>query len=129
MGRGAVIVLDASVVLAAILGEPGGQALQEGGEYAISAVNLAEVASKLSERGLPAGDVALITQAFRDFCIPLTEAVALQAGILRPATRPLGLSLGDRCCLALAQALRAEVWTMERKWAALDLDLTIRVLR
>ena len=31
-------------------------------------------------------------------------------------TRPLGLSLGDRCCLALAERERAMVLTTDRAW-------------
>ncbi|MDP1833150.1 MAG: hypothetical protein Q8K67_13910 [Geothrix sp.] len=31
-------------------------------------------------------------------------------------TRPLGLSLGDRCCLALAERERAAVLTVDRAW-------------
>jgi len=44
-------------------------------------------------------------------------------------TRHLGLSLGDRCCLALAKELGADVYTAERKWAGLDLGVTVRVIR
>jgi PIN domain nuclease of toxin-antitoxin system len=35
---------------------------------------------------------------------------------LRPLTRSVGLSLGDRCCLALAQRQGAVVLTTERHW-------------
>jgi ribonuclease VapC len=45
---------------------------------------------------------------------------AVFAGWLRPATRTLGLSLGDRGCLALAQAQRgAQVVTADRLWKEL----------
>ena len=51
--------------------------------------------------------------------LPFTAEQALISGLLRPGTRALGLSLGDRCCLALAQVLKAEVVTADRPWKAL----------
>jgi PIN domain nuclease of toxin-antitoxin system len=41
---------------------------------------------------------------------------ALRAGALRPITKPFGLSLGDRACLALAHQRGAFVITAERHW-------------
>ena len=52
--------------------------------------------------------------------LPFTAAQAVASGRLRPASRALGLSLGDRCCLALAQAHRgAQVVTADRLWKEL----------
>jgi len=49
--------------------------------------------------------------------VRLTAAQARASGRLRPVTRALGLSLGDRCCLALAQEHRgAQVVTADRLW-------------
>ncbi len=44
-------------------------------------------------------------------------------------THPLGLSFGDRACLALAILLEAPVYTTDRLWKKLPLDLEIRLLR
>ncbi|MCW6035912.1 hypothetical protein K4A83_06450 [Spirulina subsalsa FACHB-351] len=49
--------------------------------------------------------------------------------MLRPLTKPLGLSLGDRACLALGLLLHQPVITADRQWNQLDLDLEIRVIR
>lgn len=38
---------------------------------------------------------------------------------MRPAARPLGLSLGDRACLALAEHSGATAMTTDRAWGAL----------
>ncbi len=38
------------------------------------------------------------------------------AGDLVVQTRPLGLSLGDRACLALGLALKAPVYTADKLW-------------
>lgn len=45
---------------------------------------------------------------------PLSAEQVLAAGRLRRRTRSLGLSLGDRCCLALAKAHDAAVVTEDR---------------
>jgi hypothetical protein len=50
---------------------------------------------------------------------PFDAATSLRSASLRPATRLLGLSLGDRCCLALAQERGATVITADRAWAGL----------
>ena len=44
-------------------------------------------------------------------------------------TRALGLSLGDRACLALAVALNAPVYTADRTWKKLKLGTRIHVIR
>jgi ribonuclease VapC len=48
---------------------------------------------------------------------------------LRPATRPNGLSLGDRACLALAQKRGAVALTADRTWASVDVPVEVRVVR
>jgi ribonuclease VapC len=98
-------------------------------DFAISSVNLGEVATKLAERGYADADVRAVVGPVRESCHPLTVEQSIKAGLLRKQTRHLGLSMGDRCCLALALDLVAEVWTTERKWAALDLGIKIRVIR
>lgn len=56
-------------------------------------------------------------------------AMAYSAGALRPVTRGLGLSLGDRACLALGLALSAPVLTTDRSWKKLRIGAKIRVIR
>ena len=115
-------VFDASAVLAYVFGEPGGdkaERLLEDGTAAISAVNLAEVAARLVERGFAIADIDAICAGLRLVVMPLTEELAVASGKLRATTRALGLSLGDRCCLALALAHGAEVVTADRPWKSL----------
>lgn len=47
----------------------------------------------------------------------------------RATTREAGLSLGDRCCLALTQQLDATAVTTDRAWARLDVRIAIEVVR
>ncbi len=129
-------VLDASALLAYLQGEPGADAvagaLSQGA--VISLVNLAEVFSKVAERGKD--PEALETElSMRGLLYgvleaqPFTREDALEVARLRPLTRSLGLSLGDRACLALARRLGLPALTTDKNWARLDLGVDVRVIR
>jgi PIN domain nuclease of toxin-antitoxin system len=60
---------------------------------------------------------------------PFTAHQARIAGTLIQRIRSLGLSLGDRACLALAIELDAPVYTTDRLWKKLKLGIPIHVLR
>lgn len=123
-------VLDASALLAAMLGEHGAQTVEAHfAEACISAVNLSEVVAKLAERGVPLDAIqeslVELDLDVRDF----TTAQALRAGALRPATRAKGLSLGDRACLALAAELNAIALTTDTVWMELDVGIGVELAR
>lgn len=61
--------------------------------------------------------------------VPFTAELAYSAAELRTNTRGLGLSLGDRACLALAASEHREVLTADRKWQDLDVGVDVRVIR
>lgn len=123
-------VLDASALLALMLGEPGAERVEAVlGDSCVGAVNMSEVVAKLQERGVPD---SLIDASFADLgltILPFDAAQAAIAGKLRLATRAFGLSLGDRACLALASALGAVAITTDRDWARLELGTGIEVVR
>lgn len=123
-------VLDASAVLAVINEEPGSDRIEAHLRTApISAVNLAEVVTKLHERGF--GDAA-IDEALHLLALdvrPFEPDVAIVAGKLRGATRHAGLSLGDRACLAFAHDLDATALTTDRAWDGLDIGVAIELAR
>jgi ribonuclease VapC len=130
------VVLDASALLAYLQGETGSDlvatALTQG--TAISAVNWAEVLSKLSERGKPPQDVAaqlrdlgLLGQAIQIY--PVDEELALTIAELLPKTRSMGLSLGDRACLALALKLNLPALTADKIWSNVDVGVAVRLIR
>jgi ribonuclease VapC len=123
-------VLDASAVLAVINGEPGSDRIELRLQDApINAVNLAEVVTKLQERGFD--DVAIdeVLQLLALDVRPLEPEVAIAAGKLRGPTRHAGLSLGDRVCLAFAQDLGAIALTTDRAWISLDIGVRIELAR
>ena len=123
-------VLDASAVLALLNREPGHE-LVAGllGEAAASTVNLSEVASKLSDKGLDPLSIRPDLLALGLSVIPFDEELAFEAAALRSSTRHAGLSLGDRACLATAAALGATAVTADRDWDRLDLAVKITVVR
>lgn len=124
------VVLDASAVLARMLGEPGEEAVSGLVDDArISAVNLAEVVTRLVDRGAPPEAAVAAAARLRLTVVPFDEAAAYRTGALRAGTRRLGLSLGDRACLALAEAAGLPVLTADRGWAELDLDVEVVLIR
>jgi PIN domain nuclease of toxin-antitoxin system len=124
------IVLDASALMAVLREEPGAAAVEAVLDHAaISAVNLSEVQAKLVERGT-ASDLAWSSLVDLDLEVVDFDAVqARVAGDLRSLTRAQGLSLGDRACLALAQALGLPAMTADRAWAGLEVEIRIRTVR
>lgn len=123
-------ILDASALLAVMLGESGADAVHAVLDRAkIGAVNLSEVVAKLQERGVP--DDA-IDQSLADLdltVVPFDQDQAMRAGKLRLATRGAGLSLGDRACLAVADALEAVAITTDQSWTKLSVDIEIAFAR
>jgi PIN domain nuclease of toxin-antitoxin system len=123
-------VLDASAVLALLDGETGadkvGAVLMRA---AIGTVNLAEVHTKLAERGQAGRRALAEVLASIERVVPFSEEHALLTGSLRSATQHIGLSLGDRACLALGISLGAEVFTTDRLWAGLNLPCSVQVIR
>jgi PIN domain nuclease of toxin-antitoxin system len=123
-------VVDASALLAHIGGEPGADSIDDLADEALmSAVNLAEVFARLTERGLSERQADTIVYRYRLEVVPFDEELARQTGALRPVTKALGLSLGDRACLALARRERLPILTADRIWAKLDLGISIKVIR
>ena len=125
------IVVDASALLAVLNQEAGAERLTPEllNAAASSTVNLAEVHGKLLERGLSSND------AWEATLSPIREAVAFTSehakltGDLVAQTRAMGLSLGARACLALGFALKAPVYTADKSWKKLKVDVRIHVIR
>jgi PIN domain nuclease of toxin-antitoxin system len=122
------VVLDASAVLALMDAEPGKDAVATVLPGALlSSVNLAEVVSKLAERGMPAAQAHADALALGIELVAFDGELALDAGALRPLTRTAGLSLGDRCCLALARSRQAAVLTTESRWESIAKVVEVEV--
>ena len=125
------VVLDASAILAYLQEERGAENLtKEILDHAIvSTVNLAEVQSKLVKKGLDPEEAWEEILSLVKAEEPFTSEQARIAGDLITKTEKLGLSLGDRSCLALAIALKAPVYTTEQLWKNLKIGIPIHVIR
>lgn len=125
------IVLDASALLAVLHQEPGSEKLAADllTDAVTSTVNLAEVQSKLVSRGVAPDDAWEATFSLLREAVPFSYDHARIAGDLILKTQPLGLSLGDRACLALGLAMKAPVYTADKSWTNLKLGLRIHSIR
>ena len=125
------VVLDASALMAVINREAGADKLtpQILSNAAASTVNLAEVHGKLLQRGFTVEDAWTAANGTIHEAVAFTADHAKTAGDLVPHTRSLGLSLGDRACLALGISLHAPVYTADRSWRNLSIGVRIHVIR
>ncbi len=126
----AKVVLDASALLVWLNEEAGADKVDKALSHAcMSTVNLSEAGARLSDAGVP-------DEALRDVLdvgieiVPFDENLALAAAELRAITRPYGLSLGDRCCLALGWRRKLPILTAETQWKKVKIaDVKLRFIR
>lgn len=110
-------VLDASAVLCLLFSEKGSDKVEARlGDASMSVVNYTEVLSKLIDRGLGADEAMQDLSDLDISIVPVGQDVAEEAARLRSLSKDLGLSLGDRFCLALAKNLGAPALTSDRAW-------------
>lgn len=110
-------ILDSSAILAVLHRESGAEkAIEFFADSIVSSVNAAEVLTKLVEKS---NDIEKAAEAFELLQLTVVEfdvAQATKAAELRRLTKRFGLSLGDRCCLALAILSEATAVTADRSW-------------
>ena len=123
-------VLDASALLALLNAEKGSALVQDVlPQSVISTVNLAEVVSRLTILKIPEEEVREALTVLGLEIIPFDEEQAFRAGLLSVYTQHLGLSLGDRACLALSLNSNATALTADRAWKDLDIGIKIKLIR
>jgi ribonuclease VapC len=111
------LVADASVVIAALRGEPlHPWAIARLARATICATNYAEVIAYIAKLNDPGQRLRPLVGGLGLVIIPLDERRAAEAGELTPRTASSGLSLGDRCCLSLARSLKLPALTTDRAW-------------
>lgn len=109
-------VLDASALLAFLLGEPGADVVENhlDADSICSAVNWSEVVQKLWAHEKDPQPALGLLASYGLRVVPFDQKLAEIAAILwqdHPS-----LSLADRSCLALAQAEEVQVITADRAW-------------
>ena len=124
------IVFDSSAILAVLYREKGWEIAIDPMQGALlSTVNLIEVHSKLLLDGLPRDLAQHQILSLRCEICPLEEPQARTAGEMAVESRPFGLSLGDRVCLALAIERNALVYTADQAWKKFPTQIHIKFIR
>ena len=122
-------VLDASALLASLHDEKGGEVVDKFlSQSAISTVNLSEVIQKAKQIGIVTDTIVDRLQIVGVEIVDFTIEQAEIAATLWAITKPLGLSLGDRVCLALAQSLNATAITADKIWVNVP-NIQVKVIR
>lgn len=123
-------VLDASALLAFLFSERGHAAVEEViDDCCIGSVNLSEVLGRFSRDGHDPHEAYRRIEASPVEIVPFGPEHAVLAAALVRQTRPLGLSLADRACLALSISRNCPVLTADRVWSALDVPIDIIQIR
>ena len=123
-------VLDASAILALLNDETGAGMVQELLPVAIvSAVNYAEVVTRLSLLGMPENEIRQALNILGLTIIPFDEDLSFRTGSLAIVAKQYGLSLGDRACLALALQTGYSAVTSDRVWQDLSIEVDVKVIR
>jgi PIN domain nuclease of toxin-antitoxin system len=123
-------VLDSSAVLAVFFHETGEDVVFPILQGALlSTVNLAEIHTRMLDRGSEAQQAwDWISGLNCEVCFFTAEQARIAAELIQ-ITKPYGLSLGDRACLALAIERKATVYTTDKAWKSLNLGIEIEVIR
>ena len=124
-------VLDASALLAFLNNEGGSEQIAQSivDGAIMSSINVSEVIAKLSEAHMPEEAIHEALDLLGIETVVFDMTCAYQAGLLRPMTKALGLSFGDRACLALARHLSLPAVTADRAWQKLALGIAVQVIR
>ena len=122
--------MDSSAILAIFFEENGRELVMPRVPYAlICSVNMTEIITRLIDRGGQPLSAQTQLEQLALSVIDFDRNLAIQAGLLRDATRHKGLSLGDRACLALAMREKLPVMTADRACADLDLGVEVVLIR
>ena len=123
-------VLDTSAILAVLLDEPGAEQIAAiMPRSLVSVANEAEVITVLVRNGAEPEEAVQAVLSLAYEVVELDAGLARRAGMLWRETKPRGLSLGDRCCLALAEREKLPALTADRHWTELGLGIEVRLFR
>jgi PIN domain nuclease of toxin-antitoxin system len=122
-------VLDASALLALLNRERGAEELTQAlaAGAIMGAVNLSEVVAKLADIGMPEAEIREALEPLGLDFVDFDAGDAFAAGLFRPTSRSVGLSPGDRACLALGRRTALPVITADQGWSNLVLDPRIEI--
>ena len=123
-------VLDASVVLAFLLKEPGADIVRPYLHGAmISSVNVAEVINRRMKNGESLERHAHVVGSLQMRVVNFDFEQAVMSASFKPYARIANLSLADRACLSLGLLRNVPVLTAEHNWTKADMGVEIRLIR
>jgi ribonuclease VapC len=124
------IVLDSSAILSVLHLEAGAESIASTmSQSLVSVANEAEVITVLIRRGKSPMQAVEYVAGLPYRRVELDVSLAQRAGALWRDVKPRGLSLGDRCCLALAEREGLPILTGDKRWADLSLGIEVRLFR
>ncbi len=125
-----MIVLDASALLAFLFRETGHEKVAAHlANSLLSTVNLSEVLGRFARDGHDPLPVLAKIDRSPIGIVAFSSEHAARAAALIPQTSHLGLSMGDRACLALALSQGLPALTADRVWSKLDVGVEVTLVR
>jgi PIN domain nuclease of toxin-antitoxin system len=122
-------ILDASALIAMLREEVGAKQVADAISVArMSVLNYAEVVSYFVHAGMSKVDIDAMLDPLPIELIPVDKHLARLAGHLRGPTAAVGLSLGDRACLALAKQQGLPAWTADKDWKTIAQAIGVKVV-
>lgn len=122
-------VIDTSAVFVDLQGEPGAaEARKWLHDAAISSENRHEIVAKATEKRATPDQARELIAKLRVSVHAHDADAAIGAGFICVATKPKGLSLGDRACLALAKQMNLPAVTANAAWVELTDRLGVELV-
>lgn len=111
-------IIDASIILAIAQNETlNAEAYTHAHDGIMSSVNACEVLTKFIDTiGMTKEEAVDALNGFKLQIESFDQHHSEQAALLYPKTKQLGLSLGDRACLALGKIYQLPIITADRNW-------------
>lgn len=121
-------VLDSSALIALLMREPGAERVAQDMANAVAPTTiLAEVVGYFARHSFSLAELRSSLDALEVQFTAVDHELAWRAGELEPLTKPAGLSLADRTCLALAARLGTSALTGDRQWPTITDALGIEI--
>ena len=119
-------VLDSSAILTFFQKEQGWEKVREAlPDGIVSSLIVAEVVTRLTLGGGAPSQIIAAWDDLQLYVEPFDDSRARVAGLIVGKTRPFGLSLADRACLALAVELGLPAITADRAWRDVRLGVEV----
>ncbi len=111
-------ILDSSALVAFLLRESGHHMVADmiAAEAGVCTANASETVAVLIRGGMPSNEATQVISTLPVIYFDVDLDLALRAGAMIEQTRPFGLSLGDRLCLALAARESVPAVTADGIW-------------